>query len=461
MTKRVIKLILIFILPVLAGLVISISIWLESYQRWKDSLQVVDTGWVVDTQGVPLPVVMIEMTGGHLEVLLDEEVIYDNDPPSAVPGMSGVRTLFVSIPEGADGRVMEIRINVGDRQVNTMTDEALFGTYPDVFRLFLIRRLPALAVGSFMMLFGVVFLMLTITFSISTPGSGRHVLGAVISMVLGVWLLCVQGITPIFIRAPFDVYLEVISSILILPLLLTILYTMRNDRSILEYGIWIFVSCMGLYLIAAAAGHGYNETLRHLASLLPIFACLSYVVAQLLHYYINISASYARQEEYASLNEKAYIDALTGLPNRKSAGNVFRSLNSASGSYCIVSLDLDNLKQINDRFGHAAGDEMLRTTAFVLNDCVGEKGFRARMGGDEFIIVLKKVSREALEDLLQKIVTGLHEAGEHHNKMVYDISYGYAFDGESRDRDAEAVFRIADDRMYEQKNKKKAQRQSG
>ena len=205
MTKRIIKLILVFILPVVAGLVISISIWLESYQRWKDSLQVVESGWVVDTAGISLPVVMIEMTGGHLEVRLDEEVIYENEPPSALPGMSGVRTLFVSIPGESDGRVMTIRITVDGREVDTTTDEVLFGTYPDVFRLFLIRRMPALAVGSFMVLFGVVFLMLTITFSISTPGSGRHVLGAVISMVLGVWLLCVQGITPIFIREPVDV----------------------------------------------------------------------------------------------------------------------------------------------------------------------------------------------------------------------------------------------------------------
>ena len=124
-------------------------------------------------------------------------------------------------------------------------------------------------------------------------------------------------------------------------------------------------------------------------------------------------------------------------------------------NYCIVSLDLDNLKVINDRFGHHEGDEMLISTANILNMCFGEKGFRSRMGGDEFAVVLKRVSRDDLEDMLADTNYHLREAGQLEHGVDYSISYGYAFKDECPSGNPEDVFKLADERMYLQKSRKK------
>ncbi|MBR0092492.1 MAG: GGDEF domain-containing protein, partial [Lachnospiraceae bacterium] len=299
---------------------------------------------------------------------------------------------------------------------------------------------------------------LTIGFSVSVSGVADHILGAGVCINFGIWLFSSSNLLPLFMREPFDTFVEIGSSLLILPLLLFMLYSLRNRHSFLETGIWIFAACMVIYLIFAAAESMYGTRMHDLATLLPIIGCLSFSVTQILNYYLNITASYARQEEYLSLTEKAYIDALTGLPNRKSADNVFRSLNSAVGSYCIVSMDLDNLKIINDTYGHDAGDSMLKAAADTLIESVADLGFRARMGGDEFVLVLKRVPETAVASLLEEIEEKLNGAGIVRHRIPYSISYGYAFKDEVKKGTAVDVYNLADERMYEQKTAKKRQR---
>ena len=460
MLKKKILITTICVLPLLLALLFLVAFWAGNLNRYRaNSYAVIVEGWRVPEEETVQPTLLLHLTAGDIRILADDEVVFEKEMPSRVASaFSGSRTHLVSLPDSIEGRTLEIQVTVDGNPVDTFVEQPLYGSHDDLFHLYMYQAMPALIVGSFQLLFGIVFLFLTVAFSVSISGVADHILGAAICINFGVWLFSSGGVLPLFMRAPYDTIAEIGTSLLILPLLLFMLYSLRNRHSYLETGIWIFAGCMVIYLIFAAAESMYSTRMHDLATLLPIIGCLSFSIAQILNYYLNITASYARQEEYMSLTEKAYIDALTGLPNRKSADNVFRSLNSAVGSYCIVSLDLDNLKIINDTYGHEAGDSMLKTAADTLIESVGELGFRARMGGDEFVLVLKRVSSTAVASLLEEIEEKLNGAGIIRHRIPYSMSYGYAFKEECKKGSSLDVYNLADERMYEQKSEKKRQK---
>lgn len=101
---------------------------------------------------------------------------------------------------------------------------------------------------------------------------------------------------------------------------------------------------------------------------------------------------------YEQTQHESQTDALTGLPNRRSFDRQFaRSIAGvagADGTASVIGLDLDRLKEINDTYGHEAGDHALRAVGAVLRSTVRESDMCARFGGDEFIVVLWGCSPE-------------------------------------------------------------------
>lgn len=90
----------------------------------------------------------------------------------------------------------------------------------------------------------------------------------------------------------------------------------------------------------------------------------------------------------AELERQAHTDALTGLANRRAfLGTLAEALDGGPGG-ALLFLDLDNLKPLNDRHGHEAGDTALRLTGRLLRDAAGSAGTAARFGGDEFTLWL-------------------------------------------------------------------------
>jgi diguanylate cyclase (GGDEF)-like protein len=90
------------------------------------------------------------------------------------------------------------------------------------------------------------------------------------------------------------------------------------------------------------------------------------------------------------LSRQARFDALTGLPNRRHAIEELsgRLARIGQGTLAVFFIDLDKFKAVNDSYGHAVGDALLRSTATRLKSCVPPGGFLARLAGDEFILVL-------------------------------------------------------------------------
>jgi diguanylate cyclase (GGDEF)-like protein len=164
----------------------------------------------------------------------------------------------------------------------------------------------------------------------------------------------------------------------------------------------------------------------------------------------------------AELESLVSTDTLTGLPNRRGLQSFLdRHLALArrhgeSGS--VVFLDLDGLKTINDRFGHAAGDRAIAHAAEILARQVRATDFVARLAGDEFVAVLDRARPEDAEACMSRYERALltNPIDLDGVAMPLRVSYGIVAFGPASDPDE--VLREADAAMYAMKRTRRAAR---
>lgn len=155
------------------------------------------------------------------------------------------------------------------------------------------------------------------------------------------------------------------------------------------------------------------------------------------------------------LHTQAYTDSLTGLPNRAALYEALPAIVARAVArredVAVLFIDLDRFKPVNDLFGHAAGDDLLRQAAGRLRQAVARDSLLARMGGDEMVIVCGPCSREAAgvlaSDLLKRLAAPFECAGQ---QLSLSASIGIACI--PRDAtDAESAVGRADLAMYQAK----------
>ena len=130
---------------------------------------------------------------------------------------------------------------------------------------------------------------------------------------------------------------------------------------------------------------------------------------------VRVAAEQALQASRRELETQARLDGLTGLANRRQFD---AQLATALGRWrrhgsavALMYIDIDHFKQVNDRFGHAAGDEVLRVFGQRLNACVRSGDLAARLGGDEFAVLIEDLSAPATaEAIAAKLITAMSES---------------------------------------------------
>lgn len=168
-----------------------------------------------------------------------------------------------------------------------------------------------------------------------------------------------------------------------------------------------------------------------------------------------IEYSIRRKEKEAGLSIKAHYDRLTGLANRSFLYERWRrSLvrsRRAGGKVGVLVADVDHLAKLNERFGYAMGDALLRDFSAKLTASVRETDVVARLGGDEFILVLENIESESQTNdvrkaLLDRLKTPLAIDGK---GIAYSASVGAAISNPEENEDLLAVLKRADADIYE------------
>jgi diguanylate cyclase (GGDEF)-like protein len=131
------------------------------------------------------------------------------------------------------------------------------------------------------------------------------------------------------------------------------------------------------------------------------------------------------QEEQRRLAHSANHDGLTGLPNRvafsRALSDACRQAGTEQRSHVLCFIDLDRFKPVNDTAGHAAGDALLQKVARAIRGCCRTQDFAARMGGDEFVVLLADCTLPDARAVAQKIVDCIGAIEFEWNGVVYSI----------------------------------------
>lgn len=167
-------------------------------------------------------------------------------------------------------------------------------------------------------------------------------------------------------------------------------------------------------------------------------------------------AQEALHESNLKLSELVVQDELTGLPNRRGlADGITQSIARAKRTrtrFAVLFVDLDHFKEVNDTKGHDVGDDLLLAVAIRLRQCVREDDIVARMGGDEFVVLMTEIDlREDAAILAQKILNeAAHPVSVENFDLFWQASIGistYPDDG----HDATSLLKAADSALYRAK----------
>ncbi|MES9818647.1 MAG: diguanylate cyclase [Candidatus Thiodiazotropha sp.] len=152
------------------------------------------------------------------------------------------------------------------------------------------------------------------------------------------------------------------------------------------------------------------------------------------------------------LEETSRTDYLTGILNRRAISNRLEQVMSltarGSKSFCVILLDIDHFKKVNDRYGHDVGDQILKHSVNKLQSCIRESDELGRWGGEEFLILTPESELAEAENLAQRLCAELAAACmvHRHNEIAVTASFGVTgyVVGESMG----ACLRRADDALY-------------
>lgn len=157
------------------------------------------------------------------------------------------------------------------------------------------------------------------------------------------------------------------------------------------------------------------------------------------------------------LKKLSYIDALTQIPNRRSLleqlEQIIKESKQSNKSFGIMFVDLDGFKQINDTYGHAKGDFLLKQVSEYLKLCVREEDIVGRFGGDEFIIILPYALQKDCISIAKNIIDNmpLFISG-YHDQVTLSIGISlYPQDA----NDLDTIMKHADKAMYTAKKRGK------
>jgi diguanylate cyclase (GGDEF)-like protein len=139
--------------------------------------------------------------------------------------------------------------------------------------------------------------------------------------------------------------------------------------------------------------------------------------------FVIVSASlHQLKESLRNANELARTDTLTGCANRRAffeiAGNELKRMNRYKRPFTIAYLDLDEFKHVNDNLGHEAGDNLLRCVADAIKADIRSSDLLARIGGDEFVMLLPETNEDQAQSVVQKLAASLQSALQKENWAV-------------------------------------------
>ena len=227
---------------------------------------------------------------------------------------------------------------------------------------------------------------------------------------------------------------------------------MKRNKSILHLcevilGVLMLILILNLYLVKLLVDPDISYT--------PMYRNLCLTLALLVFCMV---LALIQRELLARLLHNAYRD-VTGIHNKKSLEKKLLELNDRATTFGVgvMMFDLNNLKHVNDTYGHEKGDEFIQAFAYCLTRILAEHSFLARYGGDEFIIIQENTTPEELKHMDLHLSTLVQE---YNTRASLPLSYAVGFEVSYRNHYflMNDLINAADKNMYQDKFYKKNSR---
>ncbi|MBQ3798360.1 MAG: diguanylate cyclase [Butyrivibrio sp.] len=473
----------------------------------------------VNYSEVPFPYLIFKTQFCGYRVYLDGKLIASENSDGFFDNkFVGTSYHQIPLPKELSGKKLSIKLFVTENNTRVDLMSPVIGDYDDVYRSLLHPTLYPAFTGVFMILFGIIFLLISLFFYVRSSGVAPQVLTSLLSISLGIWIVTSYDSLDFVMSPSIATTIEYLSMFSFLPLIYLLISSLHKRYNnmvimflaytstafeILFYILhkldmvhinqfqkpFFFMSIMGFIMLFIYAYKDFKVKRRNSSTVIlmvgllvlslcllsyvfvsisksvvdyrqsPILCflipsgCLFFVITQLLNHFIFMTRSFAQRDEYLSLTKIAYVDNLTGVPNRASCDSKLAEIDDTEDDFCILSLDLNGLKEVNDNAGHPAGDRLLKSFSAALLEVFSSKGDCFRVGGDEFIVVFSKIEASELDLLIKELEARLKKLDEEDPEINHSVSYGYCFRSETLENDTHSVQMLADARMYEFKRR--------
>ncbi|HLV10570.1 MAG TPA: bifunctional diguanylate cyclase/phosphodiesterase [Halanaerobiales bacterium] len=232
--------------------------------------------------------------------------------------------------------------------------------------------------------------------------------------------------------------------------MITVYLVVRVDKY--SYLIALFLNFLGISmaLLSSLIGKTANSL-----PWITIYAGSIVIIGLFYNYKKRLNREIEQvNEQKERLLELSFFDKLTGIPNRRHVIERLECLinNNGNNSFAFVLIDLDNFKKINDSMGYSAGDSILKMVIERWQPLIHENDILGRMVGDEFGLIIQRVSgKEEIKAYIKKLTDALIEVFRFKNKEFYiTVSCGIAFFPQDGDR-PDVILKSADIAMQRAK----------
>jgi len=453
-----------------------------------------------------------------VKVYLDDELIYDFGSEPKYGWYPGNSFHFISLRENCRNSIITIELTSPSKIFSGLVNSIHIGSR-DALLLNLIKKdiLPLIFSLLILILGMILFFLFSLMSFFKINDSGTFYL-ALFSIFGGLWMTSDRILTLLFFNDPvFNLNICYMSMYLLpVPFLLYIKSICRLKRNrLLDLLSWLFLlfalssaimqllniidfttvlpvfHLMSLATAVCVCTIFYKETKKgkkppviFMISCVALFSFLlldlvlfyaSYIykidyfgyfqISMLLFIVINIGNLGENLFLIRDMNIKnrlllslAYTDTLTRLKNRTSFDEMMNAINNRlkqESSVHLIILDINNLKTINDTYGHKRGDDILVESAKILKVTIGQLGDVYRIGGDEFACIIRNTDESVINEYVSEMFEQVDSFNSKNEQPKLSIAYGMATCHPELDKDIHSLFVRADKAMYNNKETQK------
>lgn len=438
----------------------------------------------------------------YAQVYIEDELVYSLTPENAAFVNQDVGCNWVMLPLSQDmvGKQMQIVVTPIYQEVKNRTTEFLIGSRYRISLETVRSDLADILLSIVALGVGIGFMVISPMSLLQRKGKNTLLYLGLFSACIGTWkILDIQSAPLIFYRHPM--LLSQISlaalSLAVVPFILYIQLQFKESRHrVLDVAGGISLLNTFLQILLQLTGlMDMRESLQftHISMGVTVIAVIHVVIAEwhkkrrdrklwltmgffllcVVGVVLDVGLFYIKGNSFrllntlvlfvvyiiamgsmtlVEMNQRAMIDYSTGLYNRSRCSELLRSEDILENQVCLIMFDLNQLKMVNDTWGHEAGDEMISRFANALQQTIPASAFLGRYGGDEFIAVIRECTPENVEDILSNLEKTISVDNARQELKVH-YAVGYAMSDDCPESTLRILLKKADQAMYEHKRK--------